>query len=109
MLQKMELAKGQLVNSVSVPVISQTCALTSQLGAISKVTERYRRHGRYISPSVDNFARIIFALIGGLFLLIPMITLAFITSKTYLIVTTSLFIVVFAVSLGLFSKGSNQE
>ena len=38
-----------------------------------------------------------------------MITLAYITSKTYLIITTSFFIAVFAAALGLFSKGLNQE
>ncbi|RDL39332.1 uncharacterized protein BP5553_03672 [Venustampulla echinocandica] len=83
--------------------------LTIQIGAISTIAERYRRHGRYISPSVDNFARVIFAVTGGLFLLAPMVALSYITSKTYLIITTVLFVLVFAACLGLLSKGSNHE
>ena len=50
-----------------------------------------------------------FALFGGLFLLVPMIALAYITSKKYLLVTTVLFVLIFALSLGYLSKGSNQE
>ncbi|KAH8663555.1 hypothetical protein BGZ60DRAFT_411602 [Tricladium varicosporioides] len=80
-----------------------------QFGPVSKITSRYRSHGRYISPSVDNLTRVLFALCGGLFLLIPMVALAYIKSKTWLVVTTVLFVLGFAVMLGAFSKGTNHE
>jgi hypothetical protein len=74
-----------------------------------KIIARHRANGRYISPGVDNFARVLFALFGGLFLLVPMIAMAYITSKRYLLVTAVIFVLTFALSLGYFSKGSNQE
>jgi hypothetical protein len=95
------------------PVCSPEAALilelTEVLGGMAKIIEAHRRHGRYISPSVDNFARILFALIGGIFLLAPMVAMAYITSTKYLLVTTVLFVLIFAVILALSSKASNQE
>jgi uncharacterized membrane protein YczE len=38
-----------------------------------------------------------------------MIALAYITSKKWLVISTVLFVFVFAILLGLFSKGSNHE
>ena len=76
---------------------------------MAKIIEAYRRHGRYISPSVDNFARILFALMGGIFLLAPMVAMACITSTKYLLITTVLFVLLFAIILALSSKASNQE
>jgi VIT1/CCC1 family predicted Fe2+/Mn2+ transporter len=80
-----------------------------KLQSADNIIARHRANGRYISPSVDNFARVLFALFGGLFLLVPMIAMAYITSKKYLLITAVLFVFVFALSLGYFSKGSNQE
>jgi len=61
----------------------------------------------WLSLGVDSFARVLFALFGGLFLLLPMIAMAYITSKKYLLVTAVLLVLIFALSLEYFSKGSN--
>lgn len=76
---------------------------------MAQIIEAYRRHGRYISPSVDNFARIMFALFGGIFLLVPMIAMAYINATRYLLIATVLFVLFFAFILALSSKASNQE
>jgi succinate-acetate transporter protein len=79
------------------------------IGGMAKIIEAYNRHGRHISPSVDNFARILFALIGGIFLLTPMVALAYISSKSLILIITVLFVLVFSITLALGSKSSNQE
>lgn len=76
---------------------------------MARIIEAYRRHGRHISPAVDNFARILFALIGGIFLLAPMTFKAYVTSMIYLLIITISFVVIFSVALALASKASNQK
>jgi hypothetical protein len=102
--QQGELPSGTFIGAFCSELLLMICP-----GRVARINEQYRRHGRYISPSVDNFARIFFALVGGIFLLLPMIVLSFITSKNYLLLTTVLFVLVFSISLGLISKASNQE
>jgi hypothetical protein len=61
-----------------------------------------------ITPFVDNAARIIVSVTAGLFLLVPMIVLSFITSQKARLGTTVAFVIVFAVVLGRFSKATND-
>jgi hypothetical protein len=49
------------------------------------------------------------AVIGGVMLLVPMVVLSFVTSRTWSLVTTSLFVLSFAFALAVFSNASNQE
>lgn len=49
------------------------------------------------------------AVIGSLILLVPMIVLSFVTSRTWSLITTALFVLFFAFALALFSNASNQE
>jgi hypothetical protein len=49
------------------------------------------------------------AVIGGVMLLAPMIVLSFVTSRTWSLITTSLFVLSFAFALAVFSNASNQE
>jgi VIT1/CCC1 family predicted Fe2+/Mn2+ transporter len=76
---------------------------------MARIIEAYRRHGRYISPSVENAARVIFALVGGIFLLAPIILMTYIESRRYMLLTTCLFVLFVATTLALASKASNQE
>jgi VIT1/CCC1 family predicted Fe2+/Mn2+ transporter len=76
---------------------------------MARIIEAHRRHGRYISPSVDNTARVIFALVGGIFFLAPMIAMTYIESKKYMLLTMCLFVLFVATTLALASKASDQE
>jgi VIT1/CCC1 family predicted Fe2+/Mn2+ transporter len=76
---------------------------------MAKIIEAHRRHGRYISPAVDSVARIVFALLGGIFLLAPMVALSYCERKLYLVIITVLFTLFVSVVLGLVSRASNQE
>jgi hypothetical protein len=66
---------------------------------MAKIIEAYR-HGRSISPSADNMARILFALLGGICLLVLTSAMAYTGSKN-LLVTTVLFPLSVAVILAL--------
>ncbi|PMD55039.1 uncharacterized protein K444DRAFT_696407 [Hyaloscypha bicolor E] len=81
----------------------------SMTAGSAKVLQPHRLHTRHISPSVDRFARIVMAVIGGVMLLVPMIDLSFVTSRTWSLITTSLFVLSFAFALAVFSNASNQE
>ena len=78
-------------------------------GGMAEIIAAHRRHGPHISPAVDNIARIVFALIGGVFLLAPMVALAYSQRMLYLIIITVLFTLFVSVALGLVSRASNQE
>jgi VIT1/CCC1 family predicted Fe2+/Mn2+ transporter len=82
---------------------------TTNAEGMAKTIDAYRRKGRYISPFVDNTARVMFALAGGIFLLAPMIIMAYVESKRYLVITTVVFVFLAAIALALSSKASNQE
>lgn len=62
-----------------------------------------------ISPAIDNLARFAIALVAGVFLLVPMIILSYIRSKKYCLITTCLFVLVFAAIASLATKASNHE
>jgi hypothetical protein len=70
-------------------------------------------HGRPftigISPAVDGLARFAIALVAGVFLLVPMIVLSYIKSKKYCLITTCMFVLVFAAIASLATKASNHE
>ena len=61
------------------------------------------------SDSVDQIARIIFGLVEGLILLVPLVVLTFIQSNHYRLLATTLFTSAFVVFMLIFSKASNQE
>src|SRR5438876_317333 len=73
------------------------------------IIQAHRRHGRHISPAVDSIARVVFAVLGGIFLLAPMVALSYCQAKLYLIIITVVFTLVVAVVLALASKATNQE
>lgn len=83
--------------------------LLTDIGGMAEIIEAHRRHGRYISPVIDSIARIIFASLGGVFLLAPMVALSYCKEKLYLIIITALFTLFVAILLGLISRASNQE
>jgi peptidoglycan/LPS O-acetylase OafA/YrhL len=76
---------------------------------MGKTIESYRQRGRHISPSVDQLARVLFALLGGILLLAPLASMAYITAKRYLILSAVLFVLLFAIVLALTTTASNQE
>lgn len=76
---------------------------------MTRTVDARRRNGRYLLPGVDNFARVLFTLFGSLFILVPMVVVACVTSKRYLLRTTVLFVLLFALSLDYFSKGSDRD
>ncbi|KAK0635832.1 hypothetical protein B0T17DRAFT_517386 [Bombardia bombarda] len=65
--------------------------------------------GIRISPQIDAATRILVALGGGAFLLAPMYALTYIQVQKYQLITITLFVIVFAVTLATTSKASNQE
>lgn len=91
------------------PATLSRSRLLTDTGGMAKIIEAHRKHGRYISPVIDSIARIMFALLGGFFLLAPMVALSYCREKLYLIIITVLFTLFVAVLLGLISKASNQE
>jgi hypothetical protein len=82
---------------------------TPEVHRKSKELFEGRPYAINISTTVDSIARILMALLAGLFLLTPMVALSYINSKEFSLITTCLFVVVFAIVLSLASKASNQE
>jgi hypothetical protein len=78
-------------------------------GAKPKELFEGRPYAIKISSTVDNIARILAAFLAGLFLLVPMVALSYIQGKKYCLITTCLFVLLFAVVLSLASRASNQE
>ncbi|MCJ1399373.1 hypothetical protein MMC11_002575 [Xylographa trunciseda] len=63
-----------------------------------------------ITPSIDQLARTLVAVIGGAFLLVPMAALYFIQTAGYGLMTVSLFVLLFAVLVAaLADQASNQD
>jgi hypothetical protein len=62
-----------------------------------------------ISHGVDTVARLVLSTVADVFLLAPMFTLAYIVSQGVSIMTTSLFVLVFAAVLSLATTASNRE
>jgi uncharacterized RDD family membrane protein YckC len=62
-----------------------------------------------LPPFVEGLARIIIAITGGLFLLVPMILMTFITSPHYRLIIVSVAVLWFSISLGIVSHATNQE
>ena len=75
-----------------------------------KIMEGKSLHEEKVSPAVDVLARILMSLIGGAFLLVPMIVLSFLrNSLVHSLIVTAVFIIVFAILLSLLTSASNQD
>lgn len=70
---------------------------------------RGRPYAVMISSAIDNLARLFVAILASLFLLAPMIILTYVSSQTYHLVITCLFVLAFAVTASVASNASNQE
>jgi VIT1/CCC1 family predicted Fe2+/Mn2+ transporter len=64
---------------------------------------------RKVSPLVDGLARIIVAITGGVFLLVPMIIMTWATDAHVRLIIVSIAVLWFAISVALVSKATNQE
>jgi hypothetical protein len=62
-----------------------------------------------INPFVDGLARFLVALMGGAFLLVPIIAMSFTHSQNWRLVISSIAVIAFAVFLSFLSEASNQE
>ena len=62
-----------------------------------------------INPFVDGLARFLVALMGGAFLLVPIIVMSFTNSQNWRLVISSIAVIAFAVFLSFLSEASNQE
>jgi hypothetical protein len=62
-----------------------------------------------ITNGVDTIARMVLSVLAAIVLLAPMFALSYISSKGYQLMTTSLFVLLFAAVLSLSSKATNQE
>jgi hypothetical protein len=60
-------------------------------------------------PIADNIARFVIAIVGGSSLLVPVILMAFLTTRTSHLIITSVFTIVFAIAMSFISTASNQE
>jgi hypothetical protein len=79
-------------------------------GALEVGEVRGRPFSHHISPIIDAMARYAIALVSGLLLLLPIIVLSYVPTKGYRLLTTCLFVVLFAIVTPLTaSKASNQE
>lgn len=68
-----------------------------------------RPHAFHIPATIDVATRILVSLLAGIFLLIPMIVMSFINGKKCLLITASLFVLLFAITLSITSRATNQE
>jgi hypothetical protein len=59
--------------------------------------------------AVETTARIMFGFFGAILLLVPLVVLTFIANIHYRLLATTLFALVFAIILSIFSKASNTE
>jgi VIT1/CCC1 family predicted Fe2+/Mn2+ transporter len=64
---------------------------------------------RKVSPLVDGLARIIVAITGGVFLLVPMVIMTWATDAHMRLIIVSVAVLWFAISVALVSKATNQE
>ncbi|KAI4656000.1 hypothetical protein J4E93_000716 [Alternaria ventricosa] len=62
-----------------------------------------------VSPFVDHLARFVIAITGGLFLVVPMLVMAFNTSQRKSLITVSLSVFLFALALSFGVRTSNIE
>jgi hypothetical protein len=62
-----------------------------------------------INSFVDGLARFLVALMGGAFLLVPIIVMSFTNSQNWRLVISSIAVITFAVFLSFLSEASNQE
>ncbi|KAN0112383.1 hypothetical protein V8E51_005334 [Hyaloscypha variabilis] len=81
------------------------------LGAreIKRIIDSSRQHATYISPVVDNIARLLVAVIGGLLVLVPMAALSYITSLHWILIAAFLFTFIFSVAVAVTSRASNDQ
>lgn len=63
----------------------------------------------HISSKVDTLARLLIAVVGCAFLIVPMVALAYATSLLLRQLLVVMFVLFFAVVLALGSKATNQE
>ncbi|RFU36296.1 hypothetical protein B7463_g95, partial [Scytalidium lignicola] len=84
--------------------------VTSSYGkGTEAIINYYRMYARYISLIVDNLARLLIAVVGGILLLVPMTVLIFVDSLGLTLGITFIFLLVFSVVLSLVSKASNDR
>ncbi|KAF4632381.1 hypothetical protein G7Y89_g5749 [Cudoniella acicularis] len=76
---------------------------------IKRIIDSSRHHSTYISPVVDNTARLLVAVIGGLLVLVPMAALSYITSLHWILIAAFLFTFNFSVAVAIVSKASNDQ
>ncbi|KAF2669611.1 hypothetical protein BT63DRAFT_425287 [Microthyrium microscopicum] len=85
------------------------------LGDASLFYKLYKRRAnevprpKQLSPIVDGFARIIVAITGGVFLLVPMIIMTWVTNAHIRLIIVSVAVLWFAISIAVTSKATNQE
>jgi VIT1/CCC1 family predicted Fe2+/Mn2+ transporter len=58
---------------------------------------------------VDNFTRLVVAIIGGLLVLVPTATLSYTTALHWILIATFLFTLTFSVAVAVMSKASNDQ
>jgi hypothetical protein len=68
-----------------------------------------RPYAIHIPAIIDVITRLLVSILARFFLLVPMISMSYINSKKYLLLTASLFVLLFAITLSLASKATNQE
>jgi len=62
-----------------------------------------------VSPFVDHLARFLIAITGGLFLIVPMLVMAIDTSQKKSLITVSLSVLLFALTLSFGVRTTNVE
>ncbi|KAF4624509.1 hypothetical protein G7Y89_g13664 [Cudoniella acicularis] len=82
---------------------------TAAPGGAGAAGYRARSDSKQVSPFVDRLARVIVAITGGVFLLVPMIIMTFVQNAHLRLVVVSVAVVWFAVSVAVVSESSNQE
>ena len=80
--------------------------LTVVMNAID-ISKRLKFAGK--SNAVDTIARIIFGIVGGLMLLVPLVVLTFIENNHYRLLAATFFTLAFVLVIAGFSNASNQE
>jgi VIT1/CCC1 family predicted Fe2+/Mn2+ transporter len=107
-LQKILLARVVLSNASLLHKIYQPRIYGTPPALFPDLTLKMPKSGK-VSPIVDGLARIIVAITGGVFLLVPMVIMTWATDAHVKLIIVSVAVLWFAISVALVSNATNQE
>ncbi|KAK0622467.1 hypothetical protein B0T14DRAFT_563915 [Immersiella caudata] len=87
--------------------------LEEELSGTADLLRIIERHPFHVSSVVDSLSRLLIAIIGAMFLLVPMIVMTVWPgpqrNSSVALIVTSASVLLFAISISVFTKSSNQQ